>query len=226
MKTVTRLLGVETVNARELYLKLGLNISHWSRWNKSNIVNNGFFKENIDWNYIESTIKGNIAKEFYISLDFACHLINSAKSIKSDIKLRAIYELGIENKIDLISREEIEYYTKLEKFLSMWKINIETQIMVCDKYRLDFVIDGNIIVEYDEEHHQYQKKEDGDRMVEINEWYKNKSNGDSKLEWIRVKKGTEIESLSEITNLLLENETLYTYNGKTKVSSFKFDELI
>ena len=30
--------GIETVNAKELYIGLGLDKSHWSRWSKENII--------------------------------------------------------------------------------------------------------------------------------------------------------------------------------------------
>ena len=35
--------GVKTVSARELYIGLGLAKDQWSRWYKTNIVNNDFF---------------------------------------------------------------------------------------------------------------------------------------------------------------------------------------
>ena len=40
---------VQTVNARELYERLGLDKSHWSRWYKSSIVSNPFALENVDY---------------------------------------------------------------------------------------------------------------------------------------------------------------------------------
>ena len=41
--------AVETVSARELYERLGLDKSHWSRWSKSSIVSNPFALENVDY---------------------------------------------------------------------------------------------------------------------------------------------------------------------------------
>lgn len=41
--------GKQLVSARELYLGLGLNQGEWSRWYKTNILENDFFNDNIDW---------------------------------------------------------------------------------------------------------------------------------------------------------------------------------
>ena len=41
--------AVETVSARELYERLGLDKSNWSRWSKSSIVHNPFALENVDY---------------------------------------------------------------------------------------------------------------------------------------------------------------------------------
>ena len=41
--------AVETVPARELYERLGLDKSNWSCWSKSSIVCNPFALENVDY---------------------------------------------------------------------------------------------------------------------------------------------------------------------------------
>lgn len=40
---------VSSVSARELYLGLGLNQAVWSRWSKTNIEENAFFSQDIDF---------------------------------------------------------------------------------------------------------------------------------------------------------------------------------
>lgn len=65
-------------SARKLYLELGLNESQWSRWNKKNIVDSKFFKENEDWKVLDmesTTLKGGqIAKDYTVTIEMAKHL--------------------------------------------------------------------------------------------------------------------------------------------------------
>ncbi|WP_243108719.1 antA/AntB antirepressor family protein [Clostridium rectalis] len=80
----------EIDSARELYLKLGLKETNWSRWSKKNILNNEFFKENIDWKSLffktngdKSRSEGNFAKDFSISIEMAKHLSMMARTENS-----------------------------------------------------------------------------------------------------------------------------------------------
>lgn len=75
--------GKQLVSARELYLGLGLDKSQWSRWNKKNILNNDFFKENIDWIGVRLNVEGNETIDFAISLEFAKHIAMMARTEKS-----------------------------------------------------------------------------------------------------------------------------------------------
>ena len=77
-----------TINsARNLYLKLGMDYKHWSRWYNKNIASNKFFKENEDWWVITmkaTTEKGGqVAKDFKITVEFAKHL---CMQVKDEIK--------------------------------------------------------------------------------------------------------------------------------------------
>lgn len=51
--------GKQLVSARELYLGLGLNKAVWSRWYKTNILENDFFKKNLDWVGVQHDVEGN-----------------------------------------------------------------------------------------------------------------------------------------------------------------------
>lgn len=86
---------VEAVSARELYIGIGLDQTHWKRWSSKNIRNNGWFLENSGWvkviakeTYINQPLaikaseKGNFAEDFYITIDFAKHLSMMAKTNK------------------------------------------------------------------------------------------------------------------------------------------------
>ena len=211
------------ISARELYLKLGLNESQWSRWAKRNIENNSFFKKEINWWYIslnETTEKGgHVARDFRIDDDFKIHIINSAKTISSKRKMEIIKELNLNNKIDVTSKHEIEFGETLEKFLKRWNVTIEKQYSILN-YRIDFLVNGYIAVEYDEEHHNFQKEEDIIRMETINKYIEERFDGTHSLIWVRVEKGKEIEGLSEIVEKLIECESLDVWNGKIRFDNY------
>ncbi|RXI57856.1 phage antirepressor Ant [Clostridium tetani] len=75
--------GKQLVNAKELYLGLGLNKSQWSRWYPTNIEKNEFFKENIDWVGVRHNVEGNETMDFAITLEFAKHIAMMARTEKS-----------------------------------------------------------------------------------------------------------------------------------------------
>ena len=78
--------GKNVVSAKELYEGLGLNKSQWSRWYVKNIINNEYFLENRDWVLLDmmaSEGRGQFAKDFAITLDFAKHIAMMARTPKS-----------------------------------------------------------------------------------------------------------------------------------------------
>lgn len=75
--------GNQMVSAKDLYLGLGLNKAVWSRWYKTNIQNNDFFTENIDWVGVQHDVEGNETMDFAITLEFAKHIALMAKTDKS-----------------------------------------------------------------------------------------------------------------------------------------------
>ena len=83
IKIETNEQGRKVVSARELYLGLGLNKAHWKRWSEQNIIQNGFFKENIDWVGFTMMVNGNETQDFAISLEFAKHIAMMARTEKS-----------------------------------------------------------------------------------------------------------------------------------------------
>lgn len=73
----------QVVSAKELYLGLGLNKTNWSRWYPTNIQDNDFFIENIDWVRVRHNDEGNESVDFAISLEFAKHIAMMARTEKS-----------------------------------------------------------------------------------------------------------------------------------------------
>lgn len=80
---VTEKEGRQVVSARELYTGLGLNKAVWKRWYESNIEENEYFKENIDWVGFNIMLNGNETKDFAITLDFAKHIAMMARTERS-----------------------------------------------------------------------------------------------------------------------------------------------
>ena len=86
--------GKQLVDAKELYIGIGLNKAHWKRWAKTNIEDNEFFLEGIDWVHLdgekldtrvygEKSNMGRPSKNYAISLEFAKHLAMMARTKKS-----------------------------------------------------------------------------------------------------------------------------------------------
>jgi anti-repressor protein len=82
--------GKDVVSARELYDALGFNQSHWNRWAKKNIENNGFAVKNQDWafslmaNADNQALNPNPTKDYLITIDFAKRLSMMARTPKGE----------------------------------------------------------------------------------------------------------------------------------------------
>lgn len=83
IKITTNDKGQQLVSARELYLGLGLDKSHWKRWSKQNIEINEFFKENVDWIGFATMANGNEVNDYAITIEFAKHIAMMARTAKS-----------------------------------------------------------------------------------------------------------------------------------------------
>jgi len=68
---ITESNGKKAVSARELYLKLGYDLSNWKRWFTKNITENQFAIENEDWSGFVIMTNGNETYDFALSIDFA-----------------------------------------------------------------------------------------------------------------------------------------------------------
>lgn len=147
--------------------------------------------------------------------------IEKSKRPSVEIKrnfIRWFSEIGLidESKFILESREEIEFFERLEKRINLFNlafvemcnmqtlkvlsedeiekmnplidVKLEKQKWVCEeKYRLDgYIKRFNLGIEFDEEQHKYQIEEDIIRTKEITEWFKDNHNSDFRI--IRVDK--------------------------------------
>ena len=85
---VTEENGKQLVSAKELYENLGLDISHWNRWYKKNILDNPFSIENEDYVILALKAKngkGRPSKDFALTIDFAKKLSMTAKTEAGEV---------------------------------------------------------------------------------------------------------------------------------------------
>ena len=114
-------------------------------------------------------------------------------------------------------RKEIEFAHMLETITGFeWK----KQVCVCNgKYRIDFLLGTELIVEYDEKYHETkeQKRKDAQRIKEIREWFKeNVFYDDWDIPVIRVKEGLEYEGIREVIDHLVAYEILSCWNYEAR----------
>jgi len=102
--TVINKNGKKAVSAKELYLGLGLNKTQWSRWYPTNLTNNDYFKENIDWVEVRHDVEGNETLDFAISLDFAKHIAMMARTEKSHQYRN--YFIAVEAELEELSKPQ------------------------------------------------------------------------------------------------------------------------
>ena len=68
--------GVNFVKSlKEIYLGAELSRSHWAKWCKRNVLDNMFFKENVDYQTFTQEVNGNESLDFACTLDMAKHLV-------------------------------------------------------------------------------------------------------------------------------------------------------
>ena len=151
--------------------------------------------------------RNHCRKEYRLSIDIAkdiCRKENRNETAPIILE----YLLSIEDKeIFYVSpqRKELEFGEMLDKVTGLrW---IKQFPIDNGKYRLDFYLEGVLIVEYDEEHHKYQQQKDIDRMNYCVEWLSQFSEG-WKCPVIRVEEGKEYEGLNKIIRHLIEFEVL------------------
>jgi phage anti-repressor protein len=82
--------GKKTVWLKDLYERLGHNMTHWKRWYTSNILENSFAIQNEDWVAFTMMANGNETMDFQISIDFAKRIAMMAKTEKGE-KIRAYF---------------------------------------------------------------------------------------------------------------------------------------
>lgn len=217
-----------SINARELWTELGKPQGQFNKWAKRKIKDKGFenFKDYVEYKK-EIEGGGRPSNEYKLNINTAEAIcLNENKNPKA-VDIYQYLQLISHDDTSLIIREqprlEYQFEEMLRRYYEPFGVLIETQVPVINnKYRIDFVIDGDIAVEYDEEQHEYQIDEDKKRMEEIDIWIEDNfcDREDWCLKWIRVKEGEEIEGMVEITKALIWYENEYMINSTTSFNDW------
>ena len=76
----------DMISVKDLYQKLGLDMSHYARWCKDNIVNNDMVSENEDWcvrhdgERMDTGFQPNPSQDYYVTPQFAKELCVIART--------------------------------------------------------------------------------------------------------------------------------------------------
>lgn len=110
--------GQRAVNARDLYLFLGYDKSQWSRWYTTNIINNEFAEEGIDYQTFDTVSNGNPTKDFALSIDFAKELSMLARNEKGKQARRYFIacERGLVQIFSMNQKQQQPTYSLEDKF--------------------------------------------------------------------------------------------------------------
>lgn len=129
----------DVVSAKELYDFLGLSHSQWSRWYNTNIINDGFFEENIDYQTIDIMSNGNPTKDFALTIEMAKEISMLTRTEKG--KKARKYFIECEKKLKSItpqqlSRKQLAYMViEAEEKAERLQLEIDTK----HKPRSEFV---------------------------------------------------------------------------------------
>lgn len=74
----------QAVDAKELYKALGLNTTQWARWSASNIENNPFAVEGLDFEAFAIMSNGREFSNYLLSIDFAKKLAMQVRTEKGE----------------------------------------------------------------------------------------------------------------------------------------------
>lgn len=103
-------LGVDEngmTTARKLYDFLELGAGQFARWAKTNIENNEFYEEGVDWEGFDIVSNGNKCRDYRLTTDFAKHLSMESHSTKG--KIARQYFVTVEDKAKemVVNRQQL-----------------------------------------------------------------------------------------------------------------------
>lgn len=125
--------GIKSVSAKELYLGLGLNKTNWSRWYPTNITENDFFVQNVDWMVARHNDE---ATDFIISIEFAKHIAMMARTEKSHEYRN--YFISIETKFNELVQPKLSKELQAIFMLDKMTMEVKNRIEITES-RIDHI---------------------------------------------------------------------------------------
>ena len=110
--------GKEWVSARDIYEKLGYDLSNWAKWYKKNLVDNEFAIEHTDYEPLVLSTNGSegiFAQDFLLSIHFAKRICMLSKTDIGDqirkyfieCEKKALEKRSVFNIQDIVGKEEV-----------------------------------------------------------------------------------------------------------------------
>jgi len=106
-----------------------------------------------------------------------------------------------------------DFYTMLCRIFG--KEHIETNVIIDDKYVLEFVVLGAIVVEYDNNDGKYPKEQNDFRINEITQFFRDfHYSPNCVVPFVRVNKSFELEGIRAIFEQCILFEAIYSPDSK------------
>lgn len=136
--------GKKVVSARELYKVLELSDGQFSRWAKTNVIENPYAIENEDWVGFDIDVEGNSTKDYAIVLPFAKKIAMMSKTevgnrvrdyfleCEQKAKTNAIQLPNFNNPAEAARAWALEYEAKQQALLEAKEANVHIQRLTHD----------------------------------------------------------------------------------------------
>lgn len=127
------------ITAKELYEFLSPDDrSHYSRWSKTNIEENEFYKEGLDWEGFATMANGNETKNYKLTIDFAKHLCMLSRSERG--KQARDYFIEVEKRFkQQVVKLPATYAEALRELAATWEHDQEvTKQLEAAKPKVEF----------------------------------------------------------------------------------------
>lgn len=131
--------------ARALYSFLEMPLQNFARWAKTNIENNEFYEENVDWWGFFTMKNGNECKDYHLTTDFAKHLSMESHSAKG--KIARQYFVRIEDSMKEVALRLRDMSPELQAIIMHDKKiqQVETRVESVNQDLQDFKMDMPIL---------------------------------------------------------------------------------
>lgn len=222
------------IDAKILWNILGKPQGQFNKWTERKIRPHGFI-ENRDFIIYYTKKRGRNPRGYILTIEAAKYLTSISLNDKNKsliLYFDALEKILYGNQKEILFIKEKRHEISFGELLcQITGLKWETQYPIDNgKYRLDFYLKNTLIVEYDEEQHNYNIEEDEYRIKYCREWIRKNENYYNDPNWyvpvIRVKKGDEGNGLHRILRALLyfgEYDDVFYETRDDSIFDYTFD---